>query len=166
MIVGFSEAVAYGILKPPGEEGADIAAGEGQSFGVPLSYGGPYLGIFATREKFVRNMPGRLVGETVDLDGKRGFVLTLATREQHIRRERATSNICTNEGLCALMATIFLVCLGKRGLRELALMNLSKQNTPRRLPLRSTAVKLVFSSPTFNEFVVRIQGSRIGFWRS
>jgi glycine dehydrogenase subunit 1 len=158
MIVGFSEAVAYGILKPPGEEGADIVAGEGQSFGIPLSYGGPYLGIFATRERFVRNMPGRLVGETVDLEGKRGFVLTLATREQHIRRERATSNICTNEGLCALMATIFLSCLGKKGLRELALMNLSKAEYAKKVASQIRGCKLVFSSPTFNEFVLRIQG--------
>lgn len=158
MIVGFSEAVAYGILKPPGEEGADIVAGEGQSFGIPLSYGGPYLGIFATREKFVRNMPGRLVGETVDLEGKRGFVLTLATREQHIRRERATSNICTNEGLCALMATIFLSCLGKRGLKELALMNLSKAEYAKKVASQIRGCKLVFSSPTFNEFILRIQG--------
>jgi glycine cleavage system P protein (glycine dehydrogenase) subunit 1 len=158
MIVGFSEAVAYGILKPPGEEGADIVAGEGQSFGIPLSYGGPYLGIFATREKFVRNMPGRLVGETVDLDGKRGFVLTLATREQHIRRERATSNICTNEGLCALMATIFLTCLGKTGLRELALMNLSKAEYAKKIASQVRGCELVFSSPTFNEFVLKIHG--------
>jgi glycine dehydrogenase subunit 1 len=162
MIVGFSEAAAYGILKPPGEEGADIVAGEGQSFGIPLSYGGPYLGIFATREKFVRNMPGRLVGETLDLEGKRGFVLTLATREQHIRREKATSNICTNEGLCALMASLFLSCLGKRGLRELALMNLSKAEYAKKIATRIPGCNLVFSSPTFNEFVLRIQGEPEG----
>jgi glycine dehydrogenase subunit 1 len=162
MIVGFSEAVAYGILKPPGEEGADIVSGEGQSLGIPLSYGGPYLGIFATREKFVRNMPGRLVGETVDLEGKRGFVLTLATREQHIRREKATSNICTNEGLCALMATLFLSCLGKRGLRELALMNLNKAEYAKKIASQIRGCKLVFSSPTFNEFVLRIQGEPEG----
>ncbi len=158
MIVGFTEAVAHGILKPPGEEGADIVAGEGQSFGIPLSYGGPYLGIFTTREKFVRNMPGRLVGETVDLEGKRGFVLTLATREQHIRREKATSNICTNEGLCALMATIFLSCLGRQGLKELALMNLSKAEYAKKIASQIDRCHLVFSSPTFNEFALKIPG--------
>jgi glycine dehydrogenase subunit 1 len=158
MISGFSEAIAYGILKPPGELGADIVAGEGQSLGMPLSYGGPYLGIFTTREKFVRNMPGRLVGETVDLEGKRGFVLTLATREQHIRRERATSNICTNEGLCALMATVFLSCLGKEGLKEMALMNLCKAEYAKKVVSRIRGCKLAFSSPTFNEFVIEIGG--------
>ena len=156
MISGFTEAVAYGILIPPGEEGADIVAGEGQSFGIPLSYGGPYLGIFTTREKYVRNMPGRLVGETVDLEGKRGFVLTLATREQHIRREKATSNICTNEGLCALTAAIFLSCLGKKGLRELALMNLIKAEYSKKMASQIHGCHLVFSSPTFNEFVLNL----------
>jgi glycine dehydrogenase subunit 1 len=158
MIVGFSEAIAYGILQPPGAMGADIVAGEGQSLGIPVSYGGPYLGIFTTRERFVRNMPGRLVGETIDLDGKRGFVLTLATREQHIRRERATSNICTNEGLCALMATVFLSCLGKEGLKELAMMNLSKTEYAKKVISRIRGCKLNFTAPTFNEFVLRIEG--------
>jgi glycine dehydrogenase subunit 1 len=157
MIVGFSEAVAYGILEPPGAMGADIVAGEGQSLGIPVSYGGPCLGIFATLEAFVRNMPGRLVGETVDLEGKRGFVLTLATREQHIRRERATSNICTNEGLCALMATVFLSCLGKEGLKELAMMNLSKTEYAKKIISRIRGCKLNFNAPTFNEFVLRIE---------
>jgi glycine dehydrogenase subunit 1 len=158
IIVGFSEAIAYGILKPPGAMGADIIAGEGQSLGIPVSFGGPYLGIFTTRERFVRMMPGRLVGETVDLDGKRGFVLTLAAREQHIRRERATSNICTNEGLCALMATIFLSCFGKEGLRELAIMNLSKKEYAKKVISQIPDCKPTFSSPTFNEFVLRIGG--------
>ena len=157
MIVGFSEAVAYGILQPPGAMGADIVAGEGQSLGIPVSYGGPYLGIFATLETFVRNMPGRLVGETIDLEGKRGFVLTLATREQHIRRERATSNICTNEGLCALMTTVFLSCLGKEGLKELAMMNLSKTEYAKKGISRIRGCKLNFTGPTFNEFVLRIE---------
>jgi len=157
LIVGFSEAVAYGILAPPGEQGADIVAGEGQSLGIPVSFGGPYLGIFTTLEKYVRNMPGRLVGETVDLDGKRGFVLTLATREQHIRRERATSNICTNEGLCALMTTIYLSCLGKEGMREVALMNLSKAEYAKKAVSRVKGCSPVFSSPTFNEFVVKVE---------
>jgi len=158
LIVGFSEAMAYGILKSPGAMGADIVAGEGQSLGIPVSYGGPYLGIFSTREKFVRNMPGRLVGETVDLEGKRGFVLTLATREQHIRRERATSNICTNEGLCALMATVFLSCLGKEGLRELAAMNLSKAEYAKKAVSKLKGCRQTFSGSTFNEFVLEIDG--------
>jgi len=158
MIAGFSEPIAYGMLRPPGEFGADIVAGEGQSLGIPLSFGGPYLGIFTTRDKFIRNMPGRLVGETVDLEEKRGFVLTLATREQHIRRERATSNICTNEGLCALMATIFLSCLGKEGLRELAMMNLSKAEYAKKAVSQIKSCKVAFSSPTFNEFVLEIKG--------
>lgn len=157
LIAGFSEAVAYGMFTPPGASGADIVAGEGQSLGIPVSFGGPYLGIFTTLEKFVRNMPGRLVGETVDLDGKRGYVLTLATREQHIRRERATSNICTNEGLCALMATIYLSCLGKEGLREVALMNLSKAEYAKKVASGVKGCTLRFSSPTFNEFVIETE---------
>lgn len=156
LIVCFSEAIAYGILKPPGDFGADIVAGEGQSLGIPLSFGGPYLGIFTTREKFVRSMPGRLVGETVDLEGKRGFVLTLATREQHIRREKATSNICTNEGLCALMATLYLSCLGQEGLKELAWMNLSKAEYAKKKVSKLKGVRLSFSAPTFNEFVLMV----------
>lgn len=155
LIVSFTEAIAYGILEPPGEFGADIVAGEGQSLGIPVSYGGPYLGIFASRERFVRNMPGRLIGETVDVEGKRGFVLTLSAREQHIRRERATSNISTNEGLCALMAAIFLSSLGKKGFRELAIMNLSKSEYAKKIVARIRGCEIEFSSATFNEFVLR-----------
>jgi glycine dehydrogenase subunit 1 len=158
LIAGFTEGIAYGILSPPGPLGADIVAGEGQSFGIPPSFGGPYLGVFTTRERFVRNMPGRLIGETVDLEGKRGFVLTLATREQHIRREKATSNICTNEGLCALMATIYLSCFGKKGLRELALMNLSKAEYAKKAVSAIRGCEGAFASPTFNEFVLEIKG--------
>ena len=158
LVAGFSEAVAYGMLAPPGEQGADIVAGEGQSLGIPVSFGGPYLGVFTTRDKFVRQMPGRLVGETVDLEGKRGFVLTLATREQHIRREKATSNICTNEGLCALMATVFLSTLGKEGFRELARMNLSKAEYAKKVVSQVRGCRIAFSSPTFNEFVLEVPG--------
>jgi len=158
MIVGFSEAIAYGLLAPPGLFGADIVAGEGQSLGIPLSFGGPYLGIFTTRNNHVRTMPGRLVGETLDLEGKRGFVLTLATREQHIRREKATSNICTNEGLCALMATIYLSCLGREGLREVAMMNLSKAEYAKKAASTIKGCRQSFSGPTFNEFVLQIDG--------
>ena len=123
-MVSIAEAVSLGIVEPPRD--ADIVAMEAQSFGVPLGFGGPYCGVLATKEKFVRQMPGRLAGQTVDKNGKRGFVLTLATREQHIRREKATSNICTNQALVALMVNIFMTVYGKVGLRELAKQNLAK----------------------------------------
>ncbi len=124
LVVAIAEAVSLGIVRPPAE--ADIVSMEAQSFGVPLSYGGPYAGVIATREKFVRQIPGRLVGQTTDRNGKRGFVLTLSTREQHIRREKATSNICTNQALVALMANIFMDVYGREGMRELAEQNLAK----------------------------------------
>jgi len=154
-ITTFTEPLAYGILKSPGSLGADIAAGEGQSLGIPQSFGGPGLGIFATRISHVRNMPGRLVGKTVDAEGRQGFVLTLATREQHIRREKATSNICTNNSLCAVAATMYMACLGASGIRELGQLNHDKAEYLRNR-LRSAGCKVPFGSPTFNEFVVEM----------
>jgi glycine dehydrogenase subunit 1 len=155
LIFVFTECVSLGLVKSPGEMGADIAVGEGQSIGNALNFGGPYVGLFATREKFVRQMPGRLAGETVDAEGKRGFVLTLSTREQHIRREKATSNICTNSGLCALAWTVHMTLLGENGLRQLAAIN------------HQTAIKLadalagvkgveVLTPRFFNEFAIRL----------
>jgi glycine dehydrogenase subunit 1 len=155
LVAGVSEGVALGLLRSPGELGADIVAGEGQSFGIPVSFGGPYVGFFAARMRDVRAMPGRLVGETVDRDGQRGFVLTLSTREQHIRREKATSNICSNQGLCALTATVFLSLLGKEGLRELAEQNLAKAAYACTQLAAIDGLSLPFSAPAFNEFVVR-----------
>lgn len=150
----FSEPLAYGLLKSPGRLGADIVCGEGQSLGIPRSFGGPGLGIFAVRRKDVRSMPGRLVGQTVDQDGKRGFVLTLATREQHIRRERATSNICSNQGLCATAATMYMAFLGGTGFRELAALNRDKAEYLKQA-LKRAGCRIAFKTPTFNEFVVR-----------
>ena len=119
----FTEAVSLGLVKAPGEMGADIVVGEGQSIGNSLNFGGPYVGLFAARSKYLRQMPGRLCGETIDADGRRGFVLTLSTREQHIKRDKATSNICTNSGLCCLAFSIHLTLLGETGLRRLARIN-------------------------------------------
>ena len=157
LIGATTEALALALLRPPGDLGADVACGEGQSFGVPLSFGGPFVGYMASRQKHVRQLPGRLIGETVDADGKRAFVMTLTTREQHIRRERATSNICTNQGLMALRATIYLALLGRRGLRELARANLSLAAYARRR-FEAAGIELVYDGPVFNEFAVRVPG--------
>src|ERR1700733_8437968 len=153
LIVSIAEAVSLGVVRPPIE--ADIVSLEAQSFGVALSFGGPYCGVIAAKEKYLRQMPGRLVGETVDGAGNRGFVLTLATREQHIRREKATSNICTNQALVALMATIFLAVYGKEGIRELAEHNLAKANYAAKQFSDSGSARLLFSAaPRFHEFVL------------
>lgn len=157
LIVAITEPLSLGLLKPPGLEGSDIVVGEGQSFGNPLAFGGPYLGFMAAREELLRQMPGRIVGETKDRKGKRGFCLTLATREQHIRRERATSNICTNEGLSALAAAAYLSALGKKGLMDLARLNMSKARYLKDGLSGVAGVKLAFSSPTFNEFVIEVE---------
>jgi glycine dehydrogenase subunit 1 len=153
-IVVVTEAISFGMLNP-GQSGADIVVAEGQSFGVPMSYGGPHLGLFACKDKYVRNMPGRLVGVAYDKNGKRGFVLTLATREQHIRREKATSNICTNQGLIALAATIYMETMGKQGLQEVAMQNAQKTAYAAREIAKIEGFSLAFSAPKFNEFVVR-----------
>jgi glycine dehydrogenase subunit 1 len=152
LVVTIAEAISLGIVKPPVE--ADIVAMEAQSFGVPLGFGGPYAGVIATKDKFVRQMPGRLVGETRDKRGNRGFVLTLSTREQHIRREKATSNICTNQALVALMATIFMTVYGREGLKELATQNLAKTAYAARRFREHGAEVLFDGAPRFNEFVV------------
>jgi glycine dehydrogenase subunit 1 len=157
LVVSITEGVSLGVVRPPVE--ADIVAMEGQSFGLAPSYGGPYAGVITTREKFVRQMPGRLAGETVDSNGKRGYVLTLATREQHIRREKATSNICTNQALCALAVNIHLCLLGKEGLKELAAQNLAKARFALDQLESIRGVRRAFSGPFFNEFAVEFPRS-------
>jgi glycine dehydrogenase subunit 1 len=157
LVVGVAEGVSLGAVRPPAE--ADIVGIETQSFGLAPSYGGPYAGAIATRERFVRQMPGRLAGETVDTNGKRGYVLTLATREQHIRREKATSNICTNQALCALAVNIHLCLLGKEGLKELAAQNLAKARFALEELEKIRGVRRAFSGPFFNEFVVEFPRS-------
>ena len=155
LIAVVTEPVALGLIKAPGEMGADIVVGEGQSIGVGLQFGGPYVGLFATREKYVRQMPGRLAGETVDAEGKRGFVLTLSTREQHIRREKATSNICTNSGLCALAFSIHMTLLGEKGLTELAKLNHARACEAAERLAALPGVRLINDS-FFNEFTLEL----------
>jgi glycine dehydrogenase subunit 1 len=158
LIVVVAEATSLGILKPPGERGADIVVGEGQGWGLPVSYGGPHVGFFATQESFFRQVPGRIVGETVDRTGQRSYALTLATREQHIRREKATSNICTNQGLCALAATIWLAAMGKQGVRDMALQNLKTANALKDKLQQLKGFGVRFLSDTYNEFVLECPG--------
>jgi glycine dehydrogenase subunit 1 len=156
LVVVVAEALSMGILNSPGSAGADIVCGEVQSLGIPASFGGPHAGFLATREKFVRNLPGRLIGQTVDAEGKRGFVLTLSTREQHIRREKATSNICTNQSLFALMATIYCSLLGKKGIREVAVQNVAKTQYALSELLKIPGLKVRFPGARFNEFVIEL----------
>jgi glycine dehydrogenase subunit 1 len=156
LIVNIAELLSLGIVNGPGSMGADVVCGEAQSLGIPQSFGGPHVGFLAAREKHVRNLPGRLVGQTVDSDGKRGFVLTLSTREQHIRREKATSNICTNQSLFALMATIYCSLLGKKGIREVALHNVAKMQFALAEVRKINQVKVLFEGPRFNEFVLML----------
>lgn len=158
LLVVVAEALSLALLQAPGALGADLVCGEAQSFGVPMSIGGPHLGFLAARQRHVRQLPGRLVGQTVDTENRRGFVLTLATREQHIRREHATSNICTNQGLCLLMATIYLALLGRRGLRRLAEINLAKAEYAKARVRSTPGLTLPLAAPTFNEFVVGVRG--------
>jgi glycine dehydrogenase subunit 1 len=150
-----AEATSLGILTPPGAHGFDVCVGEGQGWGIPTQFGGPYVGFMVVRDALKRHMPGRLVGETVDVDGRRAYVLTLATREQHIRRGKATSNICTNEALIALAANIYLSLMGKEGLRELGMQCLQKASYLRRRLSAISSVTIPFAGPMYNEFVVR-----------
>jgi len=154
LVVVVTEAISFGLLKSPGACDADIVVGEGQSWGIPASFGGPHVGFFATRDKFIRQMPGRLCGVAYDKNGNRGFTLTLSTREQHIRREKATSNICTNQGLIALAATIYMEAMGKSGLREVAEQNAQKAAYAKKKIGSIEGFSIPFSAPTFNEFVV------------
>ena len=158
-IAATAEPLALGLLSAPGELGADIAVGEGQSFGMPLQFGGPGVGFMAARTAHLRQMPGRLVGQTRDSDGRRAFCLTLATREQHIRRERATSNICTNHSLCALAATAYLSLMGRRGLRDLAARNVELAHQAAEA-LEAAGIRRRFTGQFFNEFVVASRESR------
>ncbi len=155
LLIVNTDPISLGLFTPPGEYGADIVVGEGQPLGNALNFGGPYLGVFACREKYMRKMPGRLIGETVDTKERRGFVLTLAAREQHIRRERATSNICTNQALCALAAGAYLAAMGKSGLRKVAELCYHKSHYAAQRIAAIPGFDLVGDKPFFKEFVVR-----------
>ena len=157
LITATTEPLAFGLLKPPGAYGVDIAVGEGQSLGVPMALGGPGFGFFATQRKFMRNLPGRLVGQTVDSEGARGYVLTLATREQHIRREKATSNICTSQTLCTTAATVYMALMGKTGLRRLAEINVQRAHEAQELLRFGARLEDRFTGPFFNEFVIKVK---------
>jgi len=156
LLIVVADPVNLGVLAAPGKLGADLVVGEGQGLGVPMSFGGPNLGVFAAKKELVRRMPGRLVGATVDRDGRRGFVLTLQTREQHIRRAKATSNICTNVALCALMATIYLATLGRHGLVKVGELSAAKAHYAARRLTALSGVSLRFQAPFFKEFTLKL----------
>jgi glycine dehydrogenase subunit 1 len=158
LLIVSCDPIALSLLKPPGEFGADVVVGEGQSLGNSLSFGGPYLGFFAAKKELLRKMPGRIVGETVDKEGRRGFVLTIQTREQHIRREKATSNICSNQALNALKATIYLSTMGKQGMKEVASLCTRKAHYAYEKLLETGLFSPVFNTPFFKEFVVKYHG--------